>query len=79
MCYYECIYNCFKYSILLTLLIIIIINIKIECLHDMHLYEYIKIIILGFIITFIIYLYYLFYLFICKKNNNIIVPEEIII
>ena len=71
-----CIYNCSKCILLLTLLIVIIINIKTECLPNMDLYEYIKFVVLGFIMGFIIYLFYsLNY----KKNNNVIVPEEIII
>ena len=76
MCSYGCIYNCSKYTTLLTLLLIFIISIKKEGFPNMDLYEYIKFVGVGFIIGFIIYLYYSL---MKKNNNNIIVPEEIII
>ena len=76
MCSYECIYNCSKYTTLLTLLILFIIGIKIEGLPNMDLYTYIKFVGVGFIVGFMIYIYYLL---IKKNTNNIIVPEEIII
>ena len=62
--------------IILLLIIVIVINIKIELLPNMDIYEYIKFIVVSIIISFVIYLYYIF---ICKKNNNEITPEEIII